>query len=262
MTPILIRTKDNPFYLNTTLHSLMGTNLEDGLIVITDNCSESQLSKDFLFTNNKINFPSINFYDDSNEESKNNKLWKKYVGDIPIKLQAHGLKNNFNVIQPVSYKEKISNLIWNIYAGFTLFRNADKIIILNDELVFHKNWMINALKLYEKAKNMGLGCISVYNQEKTDFITSQPNTFFESNNIDDVMYLIPRKVFNIMKNDNIFDNPSTILKYGNGFQKYLLSNDLKMFKSSDSYIQHINIDYLTENYSKIFVQPFAWVDSY
>ena len=50
MIPILIRTKDRPHYLHTTLKSLMGTELYDGLIIISDDCSTDEITNNYLFT--------------------------------------------------------------------------------------------------------------------------------------------------------------------------------------------------------------------
>lgn len=279
MIPILIRSKDRPFYLNTTLTSLTATNLEDALIVIVDDCSETDLMKEYLFTDNNINLPDFSWYDEiekevtteghiirDSEHLSNKEIWNKYIGDIPINLNITGIKEKFNIISPTSNKGDVGGLFWTIYLGFSLFKNADKIIVLEDDLIFHKNWLKNALTIYNNEKYSKVGCVSVYNREIENNSRKQNlSTYFENPNIGGVMYLIPRTTFDIMKNDKLFQ-----INYGQDeiggdvkFQNYLASKDLRILNSTESYIQHIGIKSITRpgrflRYSKNFLKPFAW----
>lgn len=278
MIPILIRTKDRPFYLNTTLSSLTATKLDNSLIVIADDCSTSQQMNDYLFTNNKITLEQFNWFDEIDSEVKstgqiimdelnlsNKEIWEKYIGNIPIKQNVTGLKDRFNVIQPIEQKGDKGGLLWTIFAGFSLFRNADKIVILEDDLIFHKNWLKTALNIYSKDRSNNIGCVSVYNRENKIYSNDNVNLFYENPNIGGVMYLIPRHVFNLMKNDGLFDLDisSNELAGDVFFQNWLASKNLKILNSITSYIQHIGIKSMCRpgrflRYSKNFLQPFSW----
>lgn len=278
MIPILIRTKDRPFYLNTTLKSLTASNIDDSLIIIADDCSETQLMNDYLFTDNEIEFPEFNWYDEIDKEVTtkgsvvketlnltDKEIWNRYFGNVPIQLNAKGLKNRFNIIQPETNKGVVGGLFWTIYAGFTMFRNADKIIILEDDLIFHKNWLSNALKIYERNKHSKLGCVSVYNRENPDYSKNSSNFYYEIDKIGGVMYLIPRKIFNIMNANHLFNDDYSNKAVGGDvkFQSWLISNGYKILNTTESYIQHIGVKSLARpgrflRYSKNFVQPYTW----
>ena len=60
MIPILIRTKDRVHYLHTTVKSLTATDLKNSLIVIADDCSESDEMNHYLFTNDYFTIKKIN----------------------------------------------------------------------------------------------------------------------------------------------------------------------------------------------------------
>lgn len=280
MFPILIRSKDRPFYLNTTLKSLMATNLEDGIIVIADDCSSTEEMNDFLFTNKKVILPEFNWYEEIEteittsgsivkdvENLSNKEIWDRYIGNVPIETTLYGLKNKFNVIQPKENMGDVGGLFWTIYAGFTLFRNAEKIVILEDDLIFNKNWLKISNLIFNKEYLSNLGCISVYNRENIDYFnpTKSRNLYNEINGIGGVMYMIPRDVFDLMKADGFFDKyyDKKILGGDVIFQKYLNTKNLKILNTSSSYIQHIGIKSICRpgrflRYSKNFIQPFAW----
>ena len=216
MIPILVRTKDRPHYLHTTLKSLTATNLYDGLIIIADDCSTDPIMNEYLFTDKIVKFNDFTWTDELKNEitqkgnifsrsvdlkKPNQEIWDTYIGQIPNEIYALGLKNKFNIIQPKENKGVKGGLLWTIAAGFTLFKNAEKIVILEDDLIFNKNWLKITNLIYEKEKMSNLGCISVYNREinsTNDFL------YTERPHIGGVMYMIPRKVFNLMKDDKLF----------------------------------------------------------
>ena len=278
MTPIIIRTKDRPHYLHTTLKSLMGTELSDGLVIIADDCSTDETTNNYLFTDKIIKFKDFTWTDELNNEitqkgnifskskdlnKSNQEIWDTYIGNIPIETYALGLKNKFNIIQPKENKGVKAGLLWTINAGFTLFRNVEKIVILEDDLIFNKDWLKVSNLIYEREKMTNLGCISVYNRE----ISQMDNALYtERQKIGGVMYMIPRKVFNLMKDDDLFS--LTFSKENNiggdvFFLEWLVSRGLKILNSSSSYIQHIGIKSLSRpgrflRYSVNFIQPYAW----
>ena len=273
MTPIIIRTKDRPHYLHTTLKSLMGTELYDGLVVIADDCSTDEITKEYLFTDKIVKFNDFTWVDEINNEitekgyiyksdKSNQEIWNEYIGNLPIETYALGLKNKFNIIQPKENKGDKGGLIWTIGAGFSLFKNAEKIVILEDDLIFNKNWLKIANLIYEKEKMSNLGCISVYNREIENI-----NDFFYTtrSQIGGVMYMIPRKIYNLMKDDCLFKMNFSENNIGGDifFLNWLSEKNLKILNSSMSYIQHIGIKSICRpgrflRYSVNFIKPYAW----
>ena len=284
MIPILIRVKDRPFYLNTTLASLTATNLNDYQIFIVDDCSTTDIMNEYLFTDHEITLPNFNWYgeitskvtekgsvlkNDLNLKLSNKEIWDKYIGNIPIKTQIKGLKNRFNVLQPKNRNGVLAGLLWTIFMGFSLFKNANKIVILEDDLIFNKYWLDYCNLIFNKVNNNSLGCVSVYNREKDFNVNYKINDYYENPNIGGVIYMIPRNVFNIMNSDGIFDLSFSNLEVGGDtyFQKWLFSKNLKIYNSVFSFIQHIGIQSTARpgrflRYSKNFVQPFAWNEDF
>ncbi|MBR4315419.1 MAG: glycosyltransferase family 2 protein [Alphaproteobacteria bacterium] len=64
MTPIIIRTKDRPHYLHTTLKSLTATELDNSPITIIDDCSTDKIMIDYLFTDKLIKLNDFTWYDE------------------------------------------------------------------------------------------------------------------------------------------------------------------------------------------------------
>ena len=284
MFPILVRTKDRPFYLNTTLASLTATNLNDGQIIIIDDCSTTDVMNEYLFTDHEITLPNFNWYgeinskitergsiltNDVNLKLSNKEIWDKYIGNIPIKTKIKGLKNRFNVLQPKNHNGDIAGLLWIIFTGFSLFRNVDKIVILEDDLIFNKNWLNYCISIFKQVNDNSLGCISVYNRENDFTCKYNLNNYCKNPNIGGVMYMIPRNVFDLMKTNGVFDLSFSDLQIGGDvyFQEWLSNNNLKIYNSMFSFIQHIGIQSTVRpgrflRYSKNFVQPFAWNEDF
>ena len=218
MIPILIRTKDRPFYLNTTLASLTATNLNDCQIFITDDCSTSDIMNEYLFTDHDIILPNFTWYDEMNDKIttkgsiikdnlnlSNKEIWNKYIGNVPIKTKIKGLKNRYTVIQPKYHNGDLFGLLWTIFIGFSTFKGAEQIIILEDDLIFNKDWLEYCISIFNKVNNKFLGCISMYNRENDFTCRYNLDSFYENPNVGGVMYMIPRNVYNAMKNNGLFN---------------------------------------------------------
>ena len=107
--------------------------------------------------------------------------------------------------------------MYAIDKGFKLYNNEEKIIVIEDDLIFNKNWLKIAEQIYNREKNNDLGIIQVYNRE----IKNNNNLYVKRKIMSGQMYLIPRKVYDLMKQDNLFiDYP---IKPGSDvfFQSYL-----------------------------------------
>ena len=111
MVPILIRSKDRVDYLNTTLKSLTASDIDNSMIVIADDCSETDEMNAYLFSDNIIeienkgwidqitNDVTQNAYnylrlDDYKEELTNFDLWNNYIGNIPYETKSEDKKKD------------------------------------------------------------------------------------------------------------------------------------------------------------------------
>lgn len=284
MIPILIRSKDRVDYLNSTLKSLTASNLSDSIIVIADDCSESDEMKKFLYTSETFSIENKGWIDQINESISedaynylglkdydgtltNLDLWKKYVGDIPYETTIKGIGNKFTAIHPNKNNGDVYGLLWTIMAGFELFKNTDRIVILEDDLIFNRNWLKMANFIFNKEINSNIGLVSVYNREFED--SNFLKLYDERNNIGGVMYLIPKEVYTFLKRQGIYTTKNIDTSIGGDvfLQQYLVKNGFKIFNSNDSYIQHIGVRSLCRpgrfiRCSRNFVKPYAWNEEF
>lgn len=279
MTPILIRCRNRADYLNITLKSLLGTDLKDVFIVIVDDCSDDETMLEYLYTNNKIEIENKGWIDqiDENvttestlffnpEQLSEADLWKKYIGNIDYPTTLYGINDKFSIIRPSKNMGDLCGLYWTITAGFELFKNAERIIILEDDLIFNKNWFNITNFIYNQEKFSKLGAISVYNRENT--VTNNGSFYKEIEHIGGVMYLIPRNVYDFLNRNKkmVFEiEPERNVGGDTHFQNLLVKNGFKIFNTNESYIQHIGVRSLARpgrflRVSKNFLNPVAWSD--
>jgi hypothetical protein len=277
MIPILIRSRNRVDYLNTTLKSLLGSNIKDSCIIIADDCSDDEKMNEYLFSNKTIKIENKGWLNQIDEnviekstkffnphQIENNEMWMKYVGEIPYDTEFNGIKDKFSIIQPKCQMGDLCGLYWTIIAGFELFRNADRIIILEDDVVFNKNWFNIANYIYERERLNKIGLISVYNRDNDGI--GNGNLYKEINNIGGVMYLIPRTAYDFLKkNKLIILNVKEEENIGGDvhLQNQLLKNDFKILNTNDSYIQHIGIRSSIRpgrflRLSRSFMNPISW----
>lgn len=289
MIPILIRTKDRVDYLYTTLKSLTATLLDDCEIIILDDCSETDEMKKFLYTNESFTIENKGWIDQINNDVKeeipknckhffnpdnfsNTDIWEKYIGNnLPYETSITGIKDKFTVIQPSKNMGDLCGLYWSIMSGFEIFLNSDRIIILEDDLIFNKNWLNITNFIYNKEKYTKLGLISVYNRDND--ILNNPftgNLYKTTDNIGGVMYMIPRNVYEFLKKNNKIILDIDDKKNIGGdvhLQEVLLKNEFLIYNTNDSYIQHIGIRSSIRpgrflRFSRSFLQPFAWNEEF
>ena len=117
--PILVRTRNRPDYLHLTLKSLTATNLLDGEIIIMDDHSDDELTKEYLYTNNNIVLPEIDWENQilNNEKRRDNDLeiFKKYFTDLPeVNKEANGIKNRFPIISSNECLGVKNGFLWSV----------------------------------------------------------------------------------------------------------------------------------------------------
>lgn len=285
MVPILIRSKDRVDYLNTTLKSLTASDIDNSMIVIADDCSETDEMNAYLFSDNIIEIENKGWIDqitnevtqdaynylrldDYKEELTNFDLWNNYIGNIPYETKIKGIGKRFTTIRPNKNNGDVYGLLWTIMAGFELFKNTDRIIILEDDLIFNKNWFNIANHIYDRESASKVGLVSVYNREFED--SNYLNLYEDRNNIGGVMYLIPRGVYTFLKRQGIYSMKTKIDESLGGdvfLQQFLTRYGYRILNTNDSYIQHIGIRSLCRpgrfiRCSRNFIQPYTWNEEF
>ena len=232
------------------------------------------MAKKYLYTDENIILPKINWEEQvlSNSKKRPNdlKIFRKYFYDLPfVNNNVKGIKNKFTIISPETHLGDKGGILWTIYIGFKLYQYAKYIIIIEDDLLFNKDWLKIADQIYnETVNNQNLGLISMYNRTSNDVINN--SLYFKIDNIGGVMYLIPRFVFDLLLNERIFDQRIEFNNNSSGdvyFYQFVLNHGLNIFNSSASYIQHIGIKSICRNgqflrYSKNFLRPYAWNEDF
>lgn len=137
-----------------------------------------------------------------------------------------------NVIQP---NEKINEnelLKIMIKFGFSIFNNANHLIILNNDFIFHKRWAIfmNYIFQNELTENIGIG--SVFNPSPLNKNTIDLEPFLiKGQNIYSDAFIISRRLYNKMNSLKMFDKNEEFK---------LLKYDFESVITSYSYLDLIN----------------------
>ena len=139
--------------------------------------------------------------------------------------------------------------------------------IMEDDMLFNKNWLKVAKKIYECEYNISpIGLISVYNEHAkcTEFPDYLKNDRFQGK-----MFLITNNFYKLLKRYGYF---STSEFRGNGTTYEILQSisyklGFSTFTSNKSYIQNLekrnicNKDKILK-YDNNFVKPIAWNEDF
>lgn len=171
ITPILILTRDNPEYLYVTLKSLSATNLDNNPIIIIDDSSELKFTKNFYSTMDEFNVT----FDDWTKEGKSkssqeisDKIIAKSFLAIPQITKIKGIKRKFQIISTPYVLGPTKIIQFALKTCFTLFPKANKCCIIDDNILFNKYWLKEALSIFEdtnKGENK-VGIVSVYSENQ------------------------------------------------------------------------------------------------
>lgn len=265
ITPIIILTKDNPEYLYLTLKSLTSCELENNPVIIVDDCSSLSMTKTFLYTNDVIDVS----FDDwtkvsglSSQEYADKEAASSFL-NIPKISKILGIKRKFSIIKTPKYLGQEYRTMFAINLGFTLFPKAKTCCILEDDMLFNKNWFKVLKKIYKCEYNVSnVGLISVYNElaKKTEFPLYLKNNKFQGK-----MFLITNKFYKILKKYQYF-NTSDLIRSGTIYeilQGLAAKFGFDSFTSLKSYIQNIGKRNLCNKdkilmYDDNFLKPIAW----
>lgn len=265
ITPIIILTKDNPEYLYLTLKSLTATEIENNPIIIVDDGSSMQMTRTFLYTNETIDVS----FDDwtkvselSSQEIADKEAAMSFL-DIPKISKIFGIKRKFSIVKTPTYLGQEYRTMFAINLGFSLYPKAKTCCVLEDDMLFNKNWFKVLKKIYQceyNASNVGL--VSIYNEiaKKTEFPLYLKNNRFQGK-----MFLITNKFYKMLKKYQYF-NTSDLIRSGTIYeilQGLAYKFGFDTFVSLKSYVQNIgkrnlcNKDKILK-YDDNFLKPIAW----
>jgi hypothetical protein len=264
-TPIIILTKDNPEYLYITLKSLTATETFNNPIIIVDDCSTLPMSRTFLYTEDVID---VSFDDWTRPATLNTQeIADKEAADsflnIPKITKILGIKRKFSIIRTPRYLGQEYRTLFGINLGFLLYPNAKTCCIMEDDMLFNKNWLKTAKHIYEsELRRSNVGLVSVYNEhaKSTEFPDYLKNDRFQGK-----MFLITNKFYKLLKKYGYFS--SSDFK-GHGTTYEILQDigwnlGFDSFVSIKSYVQNIgkrnlcNKDKILK-YDDNFKKPVAW----
>jgi hypothetical protein len=265
LTPIVILTKDNPEYLYLTLKSLTATLTGNNPIIIVDDCSSMQMTKKFLYTDEYID---VTFEDWtrtshlSSQELADKEAVKSFL-NIPSISYIRGIKGKFSIVQTSRYLGQEYRTLFGINLGFSLFPKAKGVVVLEDDILFNKNWYNTLMKIYNSELGISnVGLISVYNEiaKKTEY-----PLYFKNNRFQGKMFLITSKFYKKLKTYGYFST-ADLIRTGTIYeilQSLAHKFGFDTYTSLKSYIQNLekrnicNRDKVLK-YDDNFKKPIAW----
>lgn len=266
ITPIIILTKDNPEYLYVTLKSLTATCIKDNPIIILDNCSTLEITKKFLYSDEGI-VTSISDWtkrENMNSQEQADKEYANNFLNIPKINQIVGIKRKFSIIQTPKYLNHNQLAVYAINLLFTLFPNSDTGCILDDNILFNKHWLDEALKIFEMEKKISnIGIISTFSENVKE---SEYFEYLKNNTLKGKMMLITNNFYNEFKKILTYNIP-----YNEPYYIYLQSLAYKLgfitFTSGISYIQSLEPRHLSTKdklfkFDSSFKKPLAWNENF
>ena len=275
--PIILRTRNRAVFLDTTIKSLLATDLpEDVRIVVSDDCSDDSVAVRYLTTNDEIVLDEPYKWSES-------PVWINNVGVIPTVKTLYGIKDKLEVVQSDKKKGVRGGIFWNINYGFERFKDSEAIIVVEADVVFHKDWYKVIVDSYDKCKCEDgpngdyLGLLSAYDRKGRE-ITDKYRWAWRSvkklsngnwgcgNGIGGCQYLVTREFYNRAKSSfTKFYNPE--LRSGDtALQAECGVANCNIAVTVPSLIQHAGICSLAWptkgwRHTKNFLKPFAWRDA-
>jgi len=143
--PIAVRTKNRPVYLDVTLKSIWASNLPDGLApIIIDDCSNEPEAIKYLNTDDEFELAEPCTWIGDNEK------WLGRVGKIANVTKLKGIKSRAEIVRPHRGMGVRGCLFWSIDYMMTRFPEADAIIMIEGDVVFHPEWYNASINAYEQ----------------------------------------------------------------------------------------------------------------
>ena len=195
--PILIRSYNRLTNLYYTLNSLYSTILYNSEITIVDDCSTDKKLLKFYNTNQQIQLSPIS------KQFLNNDKIKKYIGDIPqLPTKINSIKDKINVHCFQKNYGDCQGLMKTIKYGFQQYPNAPFIVIVEDDLLFNKNWLTQLLMIYQTYKE-NLGIASVYNT--CNALTKLTDLYNTIKTTVGLTLLVTKQLYLYLKNNGYLD---------------------------------------------------------
>ena len=257
--PLIIRNKNRLLNLYFTLNSLYTTNAPDLCnILISDDCSTDKQMIQFLNTNNRIKYQID--YQKANNKFINNQ-WIQNIAETVNKTQyVNGIKNKVNIHFSNKSHGDRGGMLYNIKLGFQNNPYTDIIIIIQNDIVFNKEWLNKMLQIYNKIDKSTLGIITCFNRPNNVLVKPEKiDNYLKSNKgfyVGAQCYLISRNLYNILLKQNVFNKKfkdivtpfdKKIASSYNDYNiagdtyilEYMYKNNLNIYVTENSYIQHI-----------------------
>lgn len=210
--PIAIRTCNRPVFLDLTLRSLFASDLPNGQsVVVIDDCSNEEIAKKYLFTDDEIELAT------PYQWPNNSAQWKNHVGYMKEVSKMKGIKSRIEVMQPKTKKGVKGHIFWCIDQMFMRFVNSQEIIIIEADVIFHKDWYNAVMNAYGKCKigkgpnGNKLGLLTCYDRKGKRIVNDyswawrsvrkQGNRWNCGNGIGGCMYLVTRMFYEASNSD-------------------------------------------------------------
>lgn len=272
--PIAVRTRNRPVYCDVTLKSIVATDLPEGLApIVIDDCSDDEIARHYVDTDEYFKLPEEHAWPESGK-------WLRHVGQISPVGQLRGIKGRFEQMNPRKKKGVKGCLFWGIDNLFKRFPDAEGVIMVEGDCIFHKDWYRAIVKAWQEHKDdkgpngVGIGLLSAYDR-KCKHAKGEMGFAWRSlkmlssgrwncgNGIGGVAYLVTKPFYEAAK-------PAMQKNYSPGarggdttIQGYCANKEMSIAVTSPSYCQHIGVQSTAwQNkgwrYTLGFKRPFAF----
>lgn len=266
VTPIIILTRDNPEYLYVTLKSLSATKLNDNPILIIDDSSELDFTKKFYSTMDEfdVTFDDWTKKGNSTQEIADKAIAKTFLA-IPQIKKIKGIKRKYQVVSTPKLLGPNKIIQFALKTCFTIFSKANTCCIIDDNILFNKYWLKEALSIYEDTNrpNNKVGIISTYSEEPVipEFRYKIDSQMFRGK-----MMMISRELYKEMFFHGFFEKGAQFSGIEPNFvelERISYSLGFITIVSGPSFIQSLEKRNLATKekllkYQNNFIKPIAW----
>lgn len=256
--PIVLRSRNRPVFLDVTYRSIKASWLPEGCpVIVIDDCSEQDITKKYLFTNDEIVLPNPCIW-------PSYPSWISNVGKIKNVKGLQGIKGEVEVIQPEQKKGDLGGIFWIVNYMMDRFKDSEGIIVYEADCVVRSEWYRMVEKAYHECKvgkgpnGNALGLLTCYNRsgtfgknshkyEKPGWVWRSVSRKYGGNwdcgaGIGGVMYLVTRKFYEASISAMKFQyNPEK--KSGDtAIQAQCGIHNFNIVTTSPSYCQHIGFE--------------------
>ena len=234
--------------------------------MIVDDCSEFEKSKMFLYTNEDIKIDLNDWKSKgalSTDEVANLAAAEKYINIPKIPEMVKGIKKRYTIVNTPNYLGTTKRTLFGINLAFEAFPMADNCVILDDDLIFNRDWLkqLQTMYDYEFTKDR-IAMTSIFSE-----IIKQADMpmFIKNDKINGKVVMVSNSFYKDLQRIGIY-NTMELTGSGSVYSKlqrlaenlgYVCISSTKSYAQCITERNIVNDDKMIK-YVRNFVMPIAW----